>query len=71
MNRRTFLGAVVSLPLVKPAMAKPTEFPPCTCGDFEPGPMTDTNSAVQCLNCRSWMNAHQVDEGSYCLGALR
>lgn len=48
----------MSLPIATQAeLRKPTEFPPCTCGDFEPGPMSDTNGAVQCENCRGWVNA--------------
>lgn len=59
MNRRLFLGSLVVLPLSRPeeVLAKPTEFLPCTCGDFEPGPMQETHSAVQCENCRGWVNA--------------
>lgn len=56
MNRRQFLGTVIALPLSEQALAKPTEYQPCTCGDFEPGPMSDTNMAVQCENCRGWVN---------------
>jgi hypothetical protein len=58
MDRRQFLGAAVVLPFSRrdAAMAKPTEFHTCTCGDFEPGPMAGTNGPVQCENCRGWVN---------------
>lgn len=57
MNRRQFLGglsALTAFPLSadERRMTRPTAFLPCTCGDFEPGPVID--DTAQCENCRGW-----------------
>lgn len=62
MNRRTFLilASAVPLSLERRALARPTNYPTCTCGHFEPGPHHPELDLIQCEHCRAWLTDQAV-----------